>query len=151
MTSSFLNFGNVMWKTRIQKCIPLGTFSNKLLSTHLWMGFLPWEQELHCLILEKMEPLLTTHYFEVTLSIGIKILQVKIWTSYSALVYITCMSHTWGLKQNNILNPVSPNSDQHQFSPDNIYMLPIEMVMRVYKMITEGKMLWSVVKLSQPL
>ena len=107
-----------MWKPRIQNCtIPLGTFSNKLLSTHLWMGFLPSEQELHCLILEKMEPLLTAHYFEMTLSISIKILHVKIWTSYSTLVYITCMSHTWGLNQNNILNPVSPNGDQHQFSP----------------------------------
>ena len=66
---------------------------------------------------KKMEPLLTAHYFEMTLSISIKILHVKIWTSYSALVYITCMSHTWGLNQNNILNPVSPNGDQHQFSP----------------------------------
>ena len=105
------------------------------------MGFLPLEQELHCLTLEKMGPFLTAHYFQMTLSIGIKILQVKIWMSYSALVYITCMSHTKGLKQNNILNPLSPNSDQHQFSPNNIYMLLIEMVMRVYKMITEGKML----------
>ena len=147
--SSFLNFGNVMWKARIQNCIPLGTFSNRLLSTHLWMGFLPSEQELHCLILEKMEPLLTAHYFEMTLSIGIKILYVTIWTRYSTLVYITCMSHTWGLKQNNILNPLSPNGDQHQFFPNNIHMLPREMVMRVDKMINEGKMLWSVIKLSQ--
>jgi len=114
-------------KPRIQKCIPLGTFSNKLLSTHLWMGFLPWEQELHCLILEKMEPLLTAHYFEMTLSIGIKILHVKICTSCSTLVYIT-----WGVKQNNILNHASPSSDQHQFFPNNIHMLPREMVMRVY-------------------
>ena len=134
-----MNFGDVMWKPRIQNCIiPLVTFSNKLLSTHLWMGFLPSEQELRCLILEKMEPLLTAHYFEMTLSIS------KIWTSYSALVYIT-----WGLKQNNILNPVSPNSDQHQCSPNNIHMLQREMVMRVNQMITEGKMLWSVIKLSQ--
>ena len=36
----------------------------------------------------------TANYFEMTLSIGIKILHVKIWMSYSALVYITCMSHT---------------------------------------------------------
>ena len=35
----------------------------------------------------------TVNYFEMTLSIGIKILHVKIWMSYSVLVYITCMSH----------------------------------------------------------
>ena len=32
--------------------------------------------------------------------------------------------------------PVSPNIDQHQFSPNNIHMLLREMVMRVNKMIT---------------
>ena len=31
------------------------------------------------------------------------------------------------------LNPLSPNSDQHQFSPNNVHMLPREMVMRVIK------------------
>ena len=35
-----------------------------------------------------------------------------------------------------LINPLSPNSDQDQFSPNNIYMLPREMVMRVNKMIT---------------
>ena len=48
-----------------------------------------------------------------------------------------------------VLNPLSPNSDQHQFSLNNIHMLPREMVMRVNKMITKGKMLWSVIKLSK--
>ena len=47
------------------------------------------------------------------------------------------------------LNPLSPDSDQHQFSPNNIHMLPREMVMRVNKMITKGKMLWSFTKFSQ--
>ena len=47
------------------------------------------------------------------------------------------------------INPLSPNSDQHQFSPNNIHMLPREMVMRVNKMISKEKMLWSVYKLSQ--
>ena len=36
----------------------------------------------------------TANYFEKTVSIGIKILHVKIWMSYSPLVYITCISHT---------------------------------------------------------
>ena len=35
-----------------------------------------------------------------------------------------------------LLNPLSPNCDQDQFSPNNIHMLPREMVMRVNKMIT---------------
>ena len=39
------------------------------------------------------------------------------------------------------LNPVGPNSDHRQFSPNNIHMLPREMVMRVNKMITKEKML----------
>ena len=38
-------------------------------------------------------------------------------------------------------NPLSPDSDQGQFSPNNIHMLPREMVMRVNKMITYEKML----------
>ena len=45
------------------------------------------------------------------------------------------MSRKW------LFNPLSPNSDQHQFSPNNIHMLPREMVMRVNKMITKEKML----------
>ena len=45
--------------------------------------------------------------------------------------------------------PLSPNIDQHQFSPNNVHMLPREMVIRVNKMITKEKMLWSVTKLSQ--
>ena len=39
------------------------------------------------------------------------------------------------------LNPLSPNSDHCQFSPNNIHMLPREMVMRINKMITKKKML----------
>ena len=35
-----------------------------------------------------------------------------------------------------VINPLSPDSDQDQFSPNNIHMLPREMVMRVNKMIT---------------
>ena len=38
-------------------------------------------------------------------------------------------------------NPFSRDSDQHQFSPNNIHMLPREMVIRVNKMFPKGKML----------
>ena len=40
-----------------------------------------------------------------------------------------------------VFNPLSPNGDQHQFSPNNIHMLPREMVMRVNTMISKEKML----------
>ena len=50
---------------------------------------------------------------------------------------------------NSIINPLSPNSDQHQFSPNNIHMLPREMVTRINQMITKKKMLWSFIKISQ--
>ena len=43
-------------------------------------------------------------------------------------------------RRNNI-NPLSLNSDQHQFSLNNIHMLPRGMVMRVNKMITKEKIL----------
>ena len=48
------------------------------------------------------------------------------------------------------INPLSPKSDQHQFSPNNIHTLSREMVERIInEMITNGKMLWSFIKLSQ--
>ena len=37
-----------------------------------------------------------------------------------------------------LFNPLSPNSDQHQLSPNNIHMFPREMVLRVNKMITKA-------------
>ena len=47
------------------------------------------------------------------------------------------------------VNPLSLKGDQHQLSPNNIHMLQRWMVMRVNKMITKEKMLWSFIKLSQ--
>ena len=44
------------------------------------------------------------------------------------------------------INLLSPNSDQHEFSPNNISMLPREIVMRVNKMITKEKILSSVIR-----
>ena len=39
------------------------------------------------------------------------------------------------------INLLSPNGEQHKFSPNNIHTLPKEMVMRVNKMITTEKTL----------
>ena len=47
------------------------------------------------------------------------------------------------------LNPLSPTSDQHQFSPKDIHTLAREKVMRVNKMITKEKIPWSFIKFSQ--
>ena len=47
------------------------------------------------------------------------------------------------------LNPLSPNSDQHQFSPKDFHTLAREKVMRVNKIITKEKIPWSFIKLSQ--
>ena len=47
------------------------------------------------------------------------------------------------------LNPLSANSDQKQFSPNNIHTLSRDKVMRINKMITKGKMPWSFIKFSQ--
>ena len=46
-------------------------------------------------------------------------------------------------------NPLSPNSDQHQFSPDNIHTLSRNKVMRINEMITKEKMPRSFIRVSQ--
>ena len=46
------------------------------------------------------------------------------------------------LTVDNILNPLGPKSDQHQFSPNNISRSSRVKVMRITKFITKGRMLW---------
>ena len=47
------------------------------------------------------------------------------------------------------VNPLSPNSDQQQISPNDIHTLSWDEVMRIYnKMITQEKILWSFIKFS---
>ena len=47
-----------------------------------------------------------------------------------------------------VLNPLSTKSEQHIFFPNNIHTSPREKVM-VNKMISKGKVLWSITKFSQ--
>ena len=47
------------------------------------------------------------------------------------------------------LSSLGSKSDQHQFSPNNISKSSRVKVMRIGKMITKGKMLWSFIKFSQ--
>ena len=44
---------------------------------------------------------------------------------------------------NDLVNPLGPKSDQHQFSPNNISRSSRVKVMRITKLITKGRMLWS--------
>ena len=46
-------------------------------------------------------------------------------------------------------NPLSPNSDQQQFSPNNIHTLSRDKVMRINKMIIIRKIPWSFIKFSR--
>ena len=46
-------------------------------------------------------------------------------------------------------NPLSPNGDQHQFSPINIHTLSRNTVMRINEMITKEKMPRLFIKVSQ--
>ena len=39
----------------------------------------------------------------------------------------------------NMINPLSPNSDQHQFSPNGIHRLSSATSMRINQMITKRK------------
>ena len=39
------------------------------------------------------------------------------------------------------INPLSPNGDQHQFSPNNLHTLSRDKVMRINEIITKEKML----------
>ena len=45
-----------------------------------------------------------------------------------------------------LLKPLSPNTDQHQFSPNNIHRLSRDKGVRINTMITKGKMLCSFIK-----
>ena len=46
-------------------------------------------------------------------------------------------------------NPVSPNSDQCQFSPNDIHTLSRDTVTRINTVISKEKMPWSFIKFSQ--
>ena len=41
------------------------------------------------------------------------------------------------------IDPLSPNSDQQQFSPNDVYTLSRDKVTRINKMMTKEKVLWS--------
>ena len=59
-------------------------------------------------------------------------------------------SNSWNCHQlSETFNPLSPNCDQGQFSPNDIHTLSRDKVMRINEMITKEKMLWSFIRFSQ--
>ena len=46
----------------------------------------------------------------------------------------------WNPSGNCVISPLSPNGDQHQFSPNDIHTLSRDTVMRIDEMITKVKM-----------
>ena len=78
-----------------------------------------------------------------------KFLSTAFYTFHSLLSEVSHVKTSASREHISSINSLSPNSDQQQFSPNNIHMLAREIVMRVNTMITKEKMLWSVIKLSQ--
>jgi len=63
-----------------------------------------------------------------------------------ALLALFCQGTNWrGVKQHlqEFLKPLSPKSEQHQFSPNNYINILLRgfLFMRIYKKITKGEML----------
>ena len=59
------------------------------------------------------------------------------------------MKYSQTLLYRHPLNPLSPNSDQYQVSPNIIHTFSRDKVRRITKMITKEKMPWSFIKFSQ--
>ena len=74
-------------------------------------------------------------------------LYVPVWIS--KLVVSCIEEESMSLSVFHCYIPLSLNSDQHQFSPNDIHTLAREMVMRSNKMLTKEKIPWSFIKFSQ--
>ena len=61
----------------------------------------------------------------------------------------TCTANWLSISVVASINPLSPNGDEDQFSPNDIHTLSRDKVMRINEMITKEKMLWSFIKFSQ--
>ena len=69
--------------------------------------------------------------------------------STASLVFLGCWESVPCCNKAFSLNPLSPNSDQQQFSPNNIHSLSRDKVLRINKMIIVEKIPWSFSKFSQ--
>ena len=65
-------------------------------------------------------------------------LYVEIITQNHKLETVKSLRHQW-IKNVWLCNPISPNSDQHQFSPNDIHRLSRAKSMRINKVITQRK------------
>ena len=57
-------------------------------------------------------------------------------SNYSCMKFHHVSDHFMCSLDDNVLNPLSPNSDQDQFSLNDIHTLSRDLVMRIYKMKT---------------
>ena len=95
--------------------------------------------------LEKIGPIF--HVFRLCLQKSPKCVMVSApWWNLFDIFFITLLEHFVSVKA--LGNNLS-NSDQRQFSPNNIHTLSRDTVVRIYKMITKEKMPWSFIKFSQ--
>ena len=95
--------------------------------------------------LEKIGPIF--HVFRLCLQKSLKYVMVSApWWNLFDIFFITLLEHFVSVKA--LRNNLS-NSDQQQFSPNDIHTLSRDTVVTIYKMITKEKMPWSFIKFSQ--
>ena len=100
----------------------------------------------------------TVYYFYSKISTSRAVLSIRIVLgSFSLLTFYSEKFSTWNWRLpfavnvtlNLSINPLSPNSDQQQFSPNNLHTMSRDKVVRIWKMITNEKMPWCFIKFSQ--
>ena len=64
------------------------------------------------------------------------IIKKNIQWKYSGSLLLFLLITGWDIRISARLSPLSPNGDQHQFSPNDIHTLSRDYVMRINKMIT---------------
>ena len=87
------------------------------------------------------------NFFEPLLNVSLSLVAVS-----SLRTMMNCVAQlmvTMILSTCSRFNPLSPNSYQQQFSPNNIHTLSRDKVMRINKMIIIEKIPWSFLKFSQ--
>ena len=89
----------------------------------------------------------SSNFLELLFNVSLNLMAVRslrILMNFVAQLMVTMILSTCSR-----FNPLSPNSDQHQFSPNIIHTLSRDKVMRINKMIIIEKIPWSFIKFSQ--
>ena len=75
--------------------------------------------------------------------------RTQYWFTFCKFYLQKWLHHNKCLSEEEPFNPLSPNGDQQQFSPNNVHTLSRDKVVRIQKMIMKEKMPWSFIKFSQ--